>query len=123
MYLPISRPDQDEEKHKPVSGIHLTKTDLIILFRMFIHTFGTKPLRDHPDLNRHYFHYVGDLAPWEMAIALQIAVDTTSACDVDDERVLRLKRHFRELLGTCKDETTVIYQHRVYVIERPPASI
>jgi hypothetical protein len=120
MYLLIT--EQDEiAKNEPWPGIHLTKADLMTVLRMFINTFGTKPLRDRPDLNRHHFYYVGDLVPWEMAIALQIAVDTTAACDVDDERVVRLKQHFRKLLGTCKNETTVVYQSRVYVIERPAA--
>jgi hypothetical protein len=102
-------------------GIPLTRAELVSALRMFINTFGVQPLHEHPDLRCHGFHYLPNLLWWEMAIALQIAVDTTAACGEEDKRVVRLKKHFRELLGPCKHETLVRIQNYPFVVERPSA--
>ena len=99
-------------------GIPLSQTALNSILRMFVSTFGAQALRDHSDL-KHY-HYFENLIWYEAAIALQIAVDTTAACNVDDERVMRLKQRFRELLGPCEHETLVRIQNVPFVLERPP---
>jgi len=117
MYLPLTK--RQAAKYEPAPGLHITKTDVIIALRMFVHAFGPKPLQAHPDLKSHHFYYMHGLEPWEMGLALQIAVDTTAACDVDDERVTRMKKHFRDLLGTCEHETLVTFCQHSFVIERP----
>jgi hypothetical protein len=119
MYLPIY-PHNVKAEQETFPGIALTGSDLLITFRMFINAFGVKPLRDHSDLSRHQFYDLYDLRFWELAIALQIAVDVTSSCESEDERVLLLKKHFRDLLGPCEHETLVRIQNVPDVIERPP---
>lgn len=119
MYSPIPK-FQEPVKEETWPGIPLTRADLNSVLRMFVNTFGMQPLRDHPDLKRHY--HFEDLVWWETAIALQIAVDTTAECDTEDERVAGLKQRFRELLGPCKNETLVrIYTYYCFIVERPPA--
>lgn len=117
-----TQPQKSHEysKEEKPPGIPLTGSDLFITLRMFINAFGEKPLLAHPDLRLYSFYYVPELRFWEWAIALQIVVDVAADCESDDERVLRLKQHLRELLGPCKHETLVYIRNIPFVIERPP---
>jgi len=116
---PVISEKRSEKVEEVWPGVALAAGDLMMTLRLFINTFGLRPFHDHPDLSGNSFYYVLDLAPWRAAIALQIAVDTTAACQEQDERVVILKQQLRTMLGSCERQTLVRIRKIPFVIEPP----
>lgn len=111
--------NQDTATMRNPPSVTLTQVDIAIVIKLFVDVFGAQLLYDHSELNRYNFAQVSYMPPWDAAIAMQIVIDTTAACDEARESVAELRKHFKNLFGDLKNEV-LMYIHGIpFVIEKP----
>lgn len=94
----------------PIGTKTITGTALMMVLQMFIEVFGRDPLLKHEDFSHREFCAPSDLNTWDLALALQIMLNTLAVSTHEDDRIDRLKQRMFELLGDMNAQQVVYFR-------------
>jgi hypothetical protein len=94
----------------PEGAKTITRRALVAVLWTFIDIYGRGPMLERRDFGHREFYSPSDLDTWDLALALQIMLDTLASCRYEDERITRLRQRLFDLLGDMDAPQLVYFQ-------------
>ncbi|TFW33596.1 hypothetical protein [Massilia horti] len=94
----------------PEGAKTITRAALVAVLWTFIDIFGREPMLKRRDFGHREFYSPSDLDTWDLALALQIMLDTLAVCRDEDKRISWLRQCLYDLLGDMDSPQTVYFQ-------------